>query len=190
MLARGTSTTSEADAREWLISQGIPAALSAALANILIRLWTEAWHEGSESAGKLTGPVYMSSQILADLLTSYASLWSAEIADTVLDRLAAVLAKGGDKASVTDGLTAVMKDEPAARRIVLTEATRAIAAAAYERYRASSTDQVRWVTEGPDPCPACIANERSGAHFLGSPFPSGDIAPPAHPNCRCALIPA
>jgi len=35
----------------------------------------------------------------------------------------------------------------------------------------------------------CLANETAGAIKVGDPFPSGDISPLAHLNCRCYLLP-
>jgi hypothetical protein len=35
----------------------------------------------------------------------------------------------------------------------------------------------------------CRDNEDAGAIPLEGDFPSGDDCPPAHPNCRCALVP-
>jgi hypothetical protein len=40
---------------------------------------------------------------------------------------------------------------------------------------------------GPLPCPVCIANAGQGEIDLEAEFLSGDLAPTAHPNCRCAL---
>jgi len=40
-----------------------------------------------------------------------------------------------------------------------------------------------------DPCEDCIANMDAGAIELEDEFPSGDDAPPAHPNCECVLLP-
>lgn len=45
-----------------------------------------------------------------------------------------------------------------------------------------------WVTF--DPCDICAANGDEGVVPLDHVFSSGDDAPPAHPNCRCALAPA
>lgn len=39
-----------------------------------------------------------------------------------------------------------------------------------------------------DPCEDCIANEAAGAIPLNDDFPSGDDAPPCHPNCECTLL--
>lgn len=38
-------------------------------------------------------------------------------------------------------------------------------------------------------CDICIGNEDDGAIDLEDEFSSGDAAPPAHPNCECALTP-
>ncbi|MDG3442462.1 phage portal protein [Nitrospirillum amazonense] len=45
-----------------------------------------------------------------------------------------------------------------------------------------------WVL-GPNEvhCPACLANADAGPLDLDEPFPSGDIAPTAHPHCDCDL---
>ena len=40
-----------------------------------------------------------------------------------------------------------------------------------------------------DPCPICEANGNAGIIPINDLFPSGDLRPPAHPNCRCALAP-
>jgi len=40
-----------------------------------------------------------------------------------------------------------------------------------------------------DPCPICEANGNAGIIPINDLFPSGDLRPPAHPRCRCALAP-
>lgn len=40
-----------------------------------------------------------------------------------------------------------------------------------------------------DACEICHENEDAGVIELDETFPSGDLAPPAHPNCRCVLVP-
>lgn len=41
----------------------------------------------------------------------------------------------------------------------------------------------------PDACVVCLDNEAQGPIELEEPFQSGDMAPTAHPNCRCVLVP-
>lgn len=38
-------------------------------------------------------------------------------------------------------------------------------------------------------CDLCLDNEADGAIELDEQFATGDLAPPAHPNCECAIIP-
>jgi hypothetical protein len=48
---------------------------------------------------------------------------------------------------------------------------------------------VRWVVEDADgPCPDCDDNALAGATIVGEAFPTGQVAPPAHPGCRCILM--
>ncbi len=42
---------------------------------------------------------------------------------------------------------------------------------------------------GEHPCDACLANNEQGPIDLDDDFDSGDPAPPAHPNCECAIAP-
>jgi len=47
---------------------------------------------------------------------------------------------------------------------------------------------VRWVVDDVGgPCADCDDNALAGACGFGSPFPTGQSAPPAHPGCRCVL---
>ena len=43
---------------------------------------------------------------------------------------------------------------------------------------------------GNDPCEICQANIADGVIPVNQAFSSGDMAPPFHPNCECALAPA
>lgn len=57
------------------------------------------------------------------------------------------------------------------------------------RELAATTDltiQKTWVVTD-EACDDCQDNEDEGPIDLDDDFPSGDDAPPAHPNCRCAL---
>lgn len=42
---------------------------------------------------------------------------------------------------------------------------------------------------GNDPCEICQANIADGVIPVNQAFSSGDMAPPFHPNCECALAP-
>lgn len=44
-----------------------------------------------------------------------------------------------------------------------------------------------WYTQSDNVCDICQENENQGAIFMGDPFESEDMAPPAHPNCYCIM---
>lgn len=47
----------------------------------------------------------------------------------------------------------------------------------------------RWYVAQSEYCDICDGNAQQGAIGLKAFFASGDYAPPAHPNCRCDVIP-
>lgn len=46
----------------------------------------------------------------------------------------------------------------------------------------------QWIL-GSDACDDCVANSEEGSIGLNDSFQSGDDGPPAHPNCRCDILP-
>ena len=48
---------------------------------------------------------------------------------------------------------------------------------------------LRWLVDDDGPCPDCDDNALAGAVPKGQPFPTGQLHPPAHPGCRCILVP-
>jgi SPP1 gp7 family putative phage head morphogenesis protein len=168
---------------------GAQSALADALWPLLVELWEQGYDIGQEAAQALAGAfetLGAGGQIAAEGYT-----WLNQIVGTLLDKLAGILADyDGDNADDLAGeLHDAMADASAAEMIAQTEVARASSAAATDVYRAAGIYEVMWVTEDASACPECLANEASGPHVYGNPFPSGDIAPPAHPRCRCALLP-
>ncbi len=52
---------------------------------------------------------------------------------------------------------------------------------------------IEWIAvppPGETPCPDCEDNGLNGPQQAGEPFPTGNPHPPAHPGCRCLLVPA
>ena len=59
--------------------------------------------------------------------------------------------------------------------------------------QAAAGDGTSWcwmVDNGGLPCSDAEDNALAGPTPCGSAFPTGDIVPPAHPGCRCILVPA
>lgn len=71
--------------------------------------------------------------------------------------------------------------------IARTETCDALEDAFMDRAKDMGVTGKEWIVT--DPCPICEENGKAGAIALDKPFPSGDMRPPAHPNCRCALAP-
>jgi 2'-5' RNA ligase len=90
-----------------------------------------------------------------------------------------------------DALRMVLADPGRTGRLALAELTRASGAAASAVYQRSRIATHRWLTaEDNRVCPICDENAAAGSIPLGTPFPSGDLWPPAHPGgCRCATVP-
>lgn len=82
--------------------------------------------------------------------------------------------------------------EDRAQLIAATEITSANsmgALASYEEAQAEGvTVKKSWLIL-EDACDICQENADAGAIDLDEEFPSGDMAPGAHPNCRCVLVP-
>jgi len=58
-----------------------------------------------------------------------------------------------------------------------------------ETYKAAGVEKKQWLTAQDDlVSEECMANEAAGAIGIDEDFPSGDSAPPCHPNCRCSII--
>ncbi len=47
----------------------------------------------------------------------------------------------------------------------------------------------RWLVDDDGHCPDCDDNALAGPTPKGQPFPTGQLHPPAHPGCRCLLVP-
>jgi hypothetical protein len=70
--------------------------------------------------------------------------------------------------------------------IAITEQNRAMSAATIQRYKDADLEKMEWHVS--DPCPKCAQN--AGVEVpIGTSFPSGNTQPPAHPHCRCVLLP-
>ena len=97
----------------------------------------------------------------------------------------------GDEDAMADGIRAVYRDwkthriESQARDTVLAAFNRGLFDATGPKAR------LRWLVDnGGSPCPDAEDNSLAGLVVQGEPFPTGHCYPPAHPGCRCLLVPA
>lgn len=116
------------------------------------------------------------------------------VAETTKDEIRALVSKQASEGWSVERLQKEIraKGEIASRSRALTVA-RTETAAAYSQgsiaaYQASGVvKQTEWLL-GPDPCEICQGLDGLKAD-LGEEFADGISAPPAHPNCTCALSP-
>lgn len=74
--------------------------------------------------------------------------------------------------------------------IARTETIRASNAGALASYQAAGTEEKQWTTAEDDKVSEdCAHNGDQGPIPIYDAFDSGDQAPPAHPNCRCVIVP-
>jgi HK97 family phage portal protein len=76
-----------------------------------------------------------------------------------------------------------------ALRIARTEVVAGYAEGSLEGYRQSGIVRMKRWLSASDPDSLCALNIQDGAIPLNASFSSGHSAPPAHPNCRCTLVP-
>ena len=98
--------------------------------------------------------------------------------------------------ATNDEIAATLQDAYAfsderAMMIARTETQMAANAGALAGYKASGVVQGKlWSTAEDDLVSEdCQENADAGELALEAEFPSGDDAPPAHPNCRCSIVP-
>lgn len=75
------------------------------------------------------------------------------------------------------------------RMIARTETADALESAFMDRSTAMGVTGKEWVRGGNEDCEICQGNADAGAIPIKDLFPSGDLRPPGHPNCLCALAP-
>jgi len=123
-----------------------------------------------------------------DLADDLARSLTAPLRDRI-DRSFA--ASDGNLDDVSDRVRALYREWKGQR---LTDTSRHYAAAAYARgvYDGLAKDiEVRWAVDPTGgPCPDCDDNVLGGALAKGTEFPTGHECAPAHPGCRCLVLPA
>jgi hypothetical protein len=146
------------------------------------------WTPGTEAAGLLLKPP----GALREVLDSRNKVIK-DLNNTTLDRIGTQLSRGLTQGwtqdAVARSLTELLDDPQRAMTIASTEMSRATNIASRERYAESQIGSVMWVVAWGEACDLCDENADQGVTPLDEPFASGDLEPPAHPNCLCTLIP-
>ena len=153
--------------------------------------WSK-WKPGNRAASLLLSPP----SGLKGLLSN-AGQTIKGMTDTSLNRVGTILGdalargKGSDAAArtlITDGINGMLTSASRAQTIAVTEMARATQIAQMDNYKSFGVEYVEWVDIDADD--DCATNAEQGPIPIGETFDSGDTEPPAHPNCRCAIVPA
>ncbi|MGH9122551.1 MAG: hypothetical protein ACRDYC_11530, partial [Acidimicrobiales bacterium] len=122
-----------------------------------------------------------------------AKAMAEEVAGQLRTRLEAALDehRGEDYAALAEAVSPAFR-EWKSDKADLMASEYAAAAFALGTWRAvPRTSTLRWVVEDvAGACPDCDDNALAGALPRGEVFPTGQLRPPAHPGCRCLLVPA
>lgn len=148
----------------------------------------------SERAAELVGMKYNHD---GELVPNPKAEWA--ISDTTRDKIKRIVTEsfeGETKMSVVvDKIQEALQTDEAgiftearAKTIANTEVANAQAGGNFEVWKRSGlVKSVKWLVSALEPCDECKDNENVEVDF-GETFPSGDMLPPAHPNCRCVLV--
>jgi 8-oxo-dGTP pyrophosphatase MutT (NUDIX family) len=99
-------------------------------------------------------------------------------------------ASGATAATAGAAVKTALTDAGHAAASALAQLTAVIGQAAMAVYQAHQIRYGRWITEDDGKvCALCLGNEAAGRVPMGDPYPSGDVCEPAHPGCRCAVVP-
>ena len=74
-----------------------------------------------------------------------------------------------------------------ALNIARTETATAQEAGSFAYYKAAGVPKKKWSDQ--DGCPICKGNAAQEPIPMDKPFQSGHMTGPAHPSCRCTIIP-
>jgi hypothetical protein len=120
---------------------------------------------------------------------------AGDMEDGYLNVVSRVLA-GWDPDVAADELTGMLEDAVAdgayAEALTVTQIATVAGQAAGEYYLATTQSPLSWVAViDSRTCPSCLQNAAADPRRYGEEWPSGHVAPPAHPGgCRCALVPS
>jgi len=145
-------------------------------------------------------PIYYEGPPMQQAMT-YAQKHSATLVkgmnDETREQMRGVIGKAIEQKRGIPGLSRDLRNQingmgkVRAKMIARTETCDALESAFMDRAKDMKVTGKEWVWVGDSgdwDC-RCEDNANAGAIPIDKPFPSGDMRPPAHPNCRCALAP-
>jgi len=147
--------------------------------------WSK-WKAGSEAKELLVRPKGSFRGILLEANITIRNLNRVgyeKIGNALADSFALGLSAGSSAKLILNTIA----DPARALTIAITESSRIQNLAAIDTYKELGLEKYEWSATGTA-CDICAVNDEEIVE-IGEPFDSGDDAPPAHPNCRCVLLP-
>lgn len=144
-----------------------------------------AWQPGDLAAALLLRPTKAFQRFLAQFGITLKELSATTIND-IGNSIAEAVELGLSSNSAAKLINRSLANPARSLMIAITEQNRAMSAATINRYKELEIGQIEWAVS--DPCHICAQNENQVV-TIGGTFNSGNTQPPAHPNCRCALLP-
>jgi SPP1 gp7 family putative phage head morphogenesis protein len=143
------------------------------------------WSPGDEAAALLLRPSKAFQRFLASFGITLKELTNTTVND-IGNSIADALEQGLSANQAAKLIKRNVASSSRALMIAVTEQNRAMSAATVNRYKEMQIAEMEW--EVSDPCDKCAQNANQIVP-IGGTFNSGNTQPPAHPNCRCALLP-
>jgi hypothetical protein len=145
------------------------------------------WRPGDKATALLLNPTkgfeaYLQS-VNAD---SYFKKFNKETVVNLGTALSDSIALGLDAESAAVMIGRHVASPSRALTIAITEQNRAMSFGSIQRYKEAELTKMEWAVS--DPCDVCAKNDGQ-VIVIGQTFASGDQQPPAHPHCRCVLLP-
>jgi SPP1 gp7 family putative phage head morphogenesis protein len=141
-------------------------------------------------AAELVGMKYVDGELVENPNAVWAITESTR--DMLRQAVTSSLETGPSPQALADSIVqSAAFSEARAEMIARTELAMAHSEGALEGYKEARGTGIAVYKEwlDSDGCDECSQNADAGVIDLDDTFPSGDDAPPAHPNCRCAIAP-
>lgn len=142
----------------------------------------------SAAAGVASGESFIATYLKENGFTKLAG----ELDNTTTERLASVVAEAYESGKTFDQTVAEVKAKftefgtSRAKMIAQTELNNAFNSSILHFGEEAGATVKYWEVD-TNPCVICIGNELASPIPIGDTFPSGHVAPTAHPRCECSL---
>lgn len=146
-----------------------------------MRLWTDGYDQG------LAEPAVADvREMVSTAISGLASAWLGQISKTTAKTVVKLLLGLLGPADVPS-IQRKLVEPDRVHLIVVTEYARAFNQGRMDYFHQIGVLNITWHTTSASPCQRCLDNEAAGPVRLGTPFPSGALCPPDHPNCGCYI---